>query len=334
MPRTRPSRTRPPRSERRTRRRLVLGAVALVAASLVAGLVLRGEAPVGHFVSAAAQDRFRAAYDRAMQDLPDAERVLDVRTSFGVVRVYRYAGSGTAEPLVLLPGRASASWVWADNLPSLLRMADVYTLDLLGEPGTSVQDRPITTDADQAQWLHEVLLALPEPRLHLVGVSIGGWTATNLALHQPAKVASLTLVEPVLVLDGLALEAVVRSIPASVRWLPKSWRDSFGSWTAGGAPVEDVPAAQLVEAGMQSYALRLPAPSQVAEEDLATLDLPVLVMLGERSPMQDSAAAAETATRALPQATVVVLSAATHALNGERPQEVADAVGGLLASAR
>jgi pimeloyl-ACP methyl ester carboxylesterase len=326
---------RPPRSNRppRRTRRLVLGAAALAAVSLVAGLVLRGEAPVGHFVSAAAQDRFRAAYDRALADLPDAERVLDVRTSFGVVRIYRYAGTGAAEPLVLLPGRASASPVWADNLPSLLRLADVYTLDLLGEPGLSVQDRPIASDADQAQWLHEVLVALPEPRLHLVGVSIGGWTATNLALHQPAKVASLTLVEPVLVLDDLALEAVVRSIPGSVRWLPKAWRDSFGSWTAGGAPVEDVPVAVLIEAGMQAYALRLPPPSRIAEPDLANLRLPVLVLLGGRSPMHDSAVAAETAARALPGASVEVFPEATHALNGEHPQEVADAVGRLLARA-
>ena len=333
MHRSRPRPDSRPERPRRTRR-LLLGAAALVAASLVAGMVLRGEAPVGHFTSAPAQDRFRTAYDRALADLPPAERVLDVRTSFGVVRLYRYAGSGSsAEPLVLLPGRASASPVWADNLPSLLRVADVYTLDLLGEPGLSVQDRPITSDADQAQWLHEVLLALPEPRVHLVGVSIGGWTATNLALRQPAKVATLTLLEPVLVLDDLALEAVVRSIPASVRWLPRSWRDSFGSWTAGGAPVEDVPVAGLIEAGMQAYALRLPAPTRVAEAELTRLDLPVLVLLGGRSPMHDSAAAAQVGRRALPRGTVEVVPDATHALNGERPQEVADAVARLVASA-
>ena len=34
----------------------------------------------------------------------------------------------------------------------------------------SVQERPITSHADQAQWLHEVLHTLPEPQVHLVGV--------------------------------------------------------------------------------------------------------------------------------------------------------------------
>jgi hypothetical protein len=47
---------------------------------------------------------------RSDPDLPSPQRTLDVRTSFGVVRVYRFAGAQpTKAPLVPLPGRASAS---------------------------------------------------------------------------------------------------------------------------------------------------------------------------------------------------------------------------------
>lgn len=100
--------------------------------------------------------------------------MLDVRTDYGVVRVYRFAGTGEVEsPLLLLPGRASASPVWADNLPGLLEIGDVYTIDLLGEPGMSVQERPIADDEVQAAWLHQVLEALPEDSFHVIGLSIG-----------------------------------------------------------------------------------------------------------------------------------------------------------------
>ena len=248
--------------DRRPRRRRVLAVVAAAAAAVgVVGLALRDTSPLGNFTSAAAKDRFVTAYDRAMADLPPAQRTLDVRTHFGVVRVYRFAGAQpTKAPIVLLPGRASASPVWADNLPALLKLRSVYTIDLLGEPGLSIQDRPITSDADQAQWLHEVLLQLPEPRVHLVGLSIGGWTTANLLVNQPSKATSATLLDPVYVFGDMSLEAILRSIPASVRWFPKAWRDDFASWTAGGAPVKDVPVAQMIEAGMQTYALHLPAP--------------------------------------------------------------------------
>ena len=255
----------------RPRRRPALAAVAVVSGAIgVLWLALRDTSQVGHFTSAAAKDRFVTAYNRAMTDLPPPQQTHDVRTSFGVVRVYRFAGAQPRKaPLVLLPGRASASPVWADNLPALLRLRSVYTIDLLGEPGLSIQDRPITSDADHAQWLREVLLQLPEPRVHLVGLSIGGWTTANLLLNQPNKVTSATLLDPVYVFGDLSLEAILRSIPASIHWFPKAWRDNFASWTAGGAPVKDVPVAQMIEAGMQTYALHLPAPSRIPEGRIA-----------------------------------------------------------------
>lgn len=313
------------RLRRLRRRHWLLGAAALTALAVVVSVaVLRSPSPVGYFTSAQAQDRYLAAYRQAMADLPEPDRTLDVRTGYGVVRLYYFTGADrAADPLLLLPGRSSASPVWADNVPSLLRSRSLYTVDLLGEPGLSIQQRPIETPQDHARWLHEVLLSLPEQRIHLLGLSIGGWAAVNLAAHRPEKVASLTLIEPVLVFADLSLEAIVRSIPASVRWFPKAWRDSFASWTANGAPVEDVPVARMIEAGMQTYVLKLSAPNRISEQQLRKLDIPTLVLLAGESGMHDSADAADLARRTLPQATVNVYPQASHAINGEYPDRIA-----------
>ena len=303
--------------------------VILVAAGLVAGVTVvaaRNTYPVGHFTSAAGQDRFLAAYDKAMQVLPAPEQALDLRTQFGVVRVYRFTSSASTGqvPIVLLPGRASASPIWADNLPTLLRQAPIYTVDLLGEPGMSIQSRPITGGADQAQWLNQVVAQLPEPQFDLLGVSIGGWTAMNLAVHDPHTIRSVILLDPVFVFGPISTPAIIRSIPASVGWLPKSWRDNFNSWTANGAPVEDVPAAEMIEAGMQSYALKLPSPQQVTEQQLSNLTLPVLAILAGKSRMHDSRAAATVGERALRAGQVTVYRDASHAINGEYPKQIAE----------
>ncbi|MFJ8844460.1 alpha/beta fold hydrolase [Streptomyces cyaneofuscatus] len=247
-------------------------------------------------------------------------------------------------PLVLLPGRASASPVWADNLPSLLAIGDVYTVDLLGEPGMSIQDRPITGDDDQAAWLHQVLEALPEESFHLVGLSIGGWTAANLALHhlalhdlalhQPTRIETLTLIDPVYVFDDMPWRTIARSLPASLSWLPKSWRDSFNSYTAGGAPVEDVPVAHMIEAGMKHYSLKLPQPVRISEDRLATLDMPVLAILAGRSVMHDAQTAARAAERALPVGTVHTYEDASHAISGEYPGRIAKDIAAFTAAHR
>lgn len=321
-----------PHGPRRGRRRwVVVGAVVVLL--LVGGLAVRDTSPVGHFRSAEAKDRFVQTYDAAMQDLPAPDETLDLRTSFGVVRAYYFQGAEPqTEPLVLLPGRASASPVWADNLPSLLEVRSVYTLDLLGEPGMSIQDRPIESDEDHAQWLDEALAQLPHQQVHLLGASIGGWTAMNLAVHDPDRLASVSVLDPVYVFGDMSFEAIVRSVPAAFHWFPRSWRDSFSSWTAGGAPVDDVPIADMIEAGMQSYALKLPAPSRIAVEDIADLDVPVLAILAGESRMHDAQEGADTAEQVLTEGRVELYPEASHAINGEYPTEIAADVSAFLAS--
>lgn len=307
--------------------RVTLIVIGLVPFVVVFGM--RQPAPVGHWDNTDGQDRFLRAYRTAFAVLPTPAETIDVRTDFGFVRVYRFASTGAGTtgsgslPLVLLPGRASATPVWADNMPSLLRIGDVYTIDLLGEPGMSVQDRPIRDDEEQAEWLHQTLRALPPERFHLVGLSIGGWTAVNLALHRPDHIASLTVIDPVYVFADMPLGTIVRSIPAALAWLPRSWRDSFNSYTAGGVPVGDEPVADMIEAGMQHYRLRLPQPTRISEERLGRLDLPVLAIIAGNSVMHDPESAAETARRALPHGTVRLYPGASHAVNGEQPAQIA-----------
>ena len=319
------------------RRRPVLRV--LLALLVIGGLAawgLRDTSPVGHFTDRSGRDALVARYAAAMTALPRPQRTLDLRTAYGVVRVYRFRGADDRlPPLLLLPGTSSSTPLWADNLPSLLGERSVYTVDLLGEPGLSIQDAPITGPDDQAAWLADVLRQLPEPRIHLFGLSIGGWTATNLLVRQPelarsGKVVSLTVVEPVQVYADLSLEAIVRSIPAALPWLPKAGRDSFLSWTAGGAPVEDNAVAALIEQGMQSYRMKLPGLQRITEDEVHRLDLPVLTIIAGRSPMHDGPVAAEVARRTRPADPVLVYSDATHAINGEHPDRLAADVAAFL----
>lgn len=307
------------KTSRRIWRRLLVG-------GLVSGAVLvtlfRTPSPVGHWTSTEGHIAYVSTYREAMGALPTPSAIMDVRTDFGIVRVYRFVGSGPSSvPLVLLPGTASGSPVWADNIPSLLQIGDIYTIDLLGEPGMSVQERPITDAADQAQWLDQALAALPEDRFHLVGMSIGGWTAANLATLVPQRVASLTVIDPVFVFDSIPLWTIIRSIPASVSWLPSSWRDRFNSWTAGGAPVKDVPVARMIEAGMQHYAMRLPQPVRITEQALSEMPVPMLAIIAGASVMHDTVNANAVAERTADR--VRHYPTASHAINGEYPTEIA-----------
>lgn len=326
-----------PRSARSWSRLRGVTTAALVAALVVAisAAALRTPSSVGHWIDADGQDAYDAAYEAAFADLPEPAAVVDVRTEFGFVRTYRFSATGPDAgevPIMLLPGTASGTPVWAANLPSLLQLGDVIALDLLGEPGMSVQSRPITSAADQAAWLHEVIEALPEREVHLLGLSIGGWTAANLAVREPEGIASMTLLDPVMVIDDMPIEMIVRSIPASIPWLPRSLRDGFNSWVAGGATVDGVAVADMIEAGMQHYAMAQPGPTRITPEQLEELTVPTLAIVAGQSVIHDTDTAVATAESAFGADHVVLYPDATHAINGEYADDIAADMSAFLAS--
>ncbi|MFB1295430.1 alpha/beta fold hydrolase [Mycobacterium sp. pW049] len=258
-----------------------------------------------------------------MEALPAVDETYDVPTSFGTVRVYRFDGPG-GRPVVLLPGRNASTPMWADNLPGLLAHRTVFAADLLGEPGLSVQQRPIAGAEDQAQWFGEMLdgLALGGP--HLMGVSFGGWAAANFAVRRPGRASSLTLLDPAMTFAPIAFRMLLASIPMGVPGAPERYRRWVLRWISGGAELDEYdPVAALIDSGTRDYVLRQPVPARFTDDQLRSLDVPVLALLAGRSVIHDARRAAETARKLLPRGRVEVWPEASHAISGEYPTEIA-----------
>jgi len=231
---------------------------------------------VGHFRSAAAFEHFRAAYRTGMAGLPPFSELLDVPTSFGTVRAYRFDGPADPAPVLMLQGRNASTPVWRANLPGVLNGRTAYCIDLLGEAGLSVQDRPITGPDDQAQWLDETLAGLGLNAIHLMGVSIGGWTATNCAVRRPGRVTSLTLLDPAMTFAPIPVKTALMSVVLFAPGVPEALRRRVLRWIAGGADADDsVPEAALIAAGSSDFVLRSAMPKLFTDDQLRSLDIPV-----------------------------------------------------------
>ena len=118
---------------------------------------------------------------------------IDVHTSLGVTRAYRWAGDGT--PIVFLHGGGMTSVCWAPYAETLSRR-DVYAVDIMGDAGRSEPVAWISCAADFAVWLDETLAGLGVERAHLVGHSLGGFVALSTAAYRPDRVSSLVLLDP------------------------------------------------------------------------------------------------------------------------------------------
>jgi 3-oxoadipate enol-lactonase len=103
-----------------------------------------------------------------------------------------YIEAGAGEPLLLIMGFGGDHLAWAFQTPVFAQQYRVVAFDNRGVGLSDVPDVPYTTRmmADDALGL---LDALGIERTHVLGVSMGGMIAQELALNHPGRVRSLQL---------------------------------------------------------------------------------------------------------------------------------------------
>ena len=119
-----------------------------------------------------------------------ATNALDVRGT--PVRLQR-AGEGA--PLLYLHG-AGAGGRWLSFQEALAQRFDVIAPTHPGHGGSPAAEW-IEDISDLAFHYLDLLDALKLPRVHLVGASIGGWIAAEIAVMASPRLSSLVLIDPV-----------------------------------------------------------------------------------------------------------------------------------------
>ncbi|MCI0453906.1 MAG: alpha/beta hydrolase [Candidatus Dadabacteria bacterium] len=108
------------------------------------------------------------------------------------INIY-YEIHGEGEPLLLIEGLGYSNWMWFKQIPAISRAYKVIVFDNRGVGNTDKPDSEYTieTMADDAAGL---LKALGVDSAHVLGVSMGGFIAQELALNYPDMIKSLILV--------------------------------------------------------------------------------------------------------------------------------------------
>ncbi|MEL6983429.1 MAG: alpha/beta fold hydrolase, partial [Actinomycetota bacterium] len=138
--------------------------------------------------SAAAEQRYRDLDAELWQrDLTGpAPEVLDVATSFGTTRAYRWPGEGP--PIVFLHGMGDTSIRWIP-FAERLEGREVYAIDIMGDVGASSPTVGFTSAADYPDWLHQAITALAITNPVVVGYSLGGYVALSYAMSGAGSVS-------------------------------------------------------------------------------------------------------------------------------------------------
>jgi len=102
--------------------------------------------------------------------------------------------AGTGEPLLFLHG-ARGAYRW---LPFMADLAERFDVIVPEHPGFGESETPdwLDTIGDLAFFYLDFIRALNLRRVHLVGTSLGGWIAGELAVRSTRDLATLTSVAP------------------------------------------------------------------------------------------------------------------------------------------
>jgi pimeloyl-ACP methyl ester carboxylesterase len=245
------------------------------------------------------ESAFLAAYHAALNGWPVPHEETDVSTRFGSTHVIT-TGPKDAPALVLLHGYWATSAMWSRNIADF-RDYRVYAIDVMGQPSRSIPDEPVRSGADYVAWLTDTLNALHLDRISLVGMSFGGWLALAYAVTAPRRMQKLVLLSP-----GGLLPMVRRfSLQGMLMvFVPSRLTvNSFMHWL--GFTEDDARAVvDLMYLGLKHF--RAPTetarvmPTVFSDEELRTIRVPVLLLIGEHEVMSDPAAALGRARRLIP----------------------------------
>lgn len=121
-----------------------------------------------------------------MIDLP-YESVKDVKI------YYEIHGPSEAPPIVWIAGWGNSYWLWFRQIPAFKEQYRCIIFDNRGAGRSSKPDYPYTMSmfADDTVGLMD---ALSIDSAHIVGVSMGGFIAQQIAVSYPQKVQSLVLI--------------------------------------------------------------------------------------------------------------------------------------------
>ncbi|WP_396911115.1 alpha/beta fold hydrolase [Mycolicibacterium sp.] len=155
---------------------------------------LLGRAHFG-FKSADARQHYLELYEELRGLSPPDNAVHDIPTKFGAVRVCRHGRAGGV-PIVLLRGYLSTSAMWAHQVTDLAGNFTVYTIDMPGQAGASMQSRSLRTPDYCARCIENLFDGLDLTDVVLVGHSYGSWIATHSVAHLPERLSTMTLTDP------------------------------------------------------------------------------------------------------------------------------------------
>lgn len=232
---------------------------------------------------------------------------------------------GGGEPLLYLHGANGAGQV----VPFMTALAERYDVLVPEHPGFGASDEPDWLDNihDVAYFYLDFLEALDLEDVHLVGMSIGGWIALEIAVRNTARLKTLTLAGPAgIYVPGLTTGDVFAWSPAET--LRQAFHDPAVAEKAIAALPENVEADDTFLKNRATVARLAWEPrfhDPHLEKWLHRIDVPTRIVWAENDNFL-SVGYADALARLIPGAQVTIVPDCGHLIYIEKPADFVAAI--------
>ncbi len=264
------------------------------------------------YKSQAGKEAVEAYYREALRRWPVPNRQRVIPTCQGDTFVV-VSGDEDAPPVVLFHGSGTNSSIWIRDVAEWSQHHRVYAVDMIGEPGFSAPSRPSLRCDAYADWLDDVWDRLGLSAASIVGVSLGGWLALDCAVKRPERVTSLSLLCP----SGVGAQNHGTLVKAGLLLLLGAWgrRQAF-RLVAGNAAVRGE-VSHFVTLVFRHFRPRMEKLPIRTNNELATLTMPVQLILGGRDVLIRSEETRDRMKRHVPDLHLTYLEDEGHLLPGQ-----------------
>jgi pimeloyl-ACP methyl ester carboxylesterase len=278
--------------------------------------------------SESAETRLMQIYDERLAEWPIPYEELNLETSYGTVHVIA-SGPVDAEPVLLLHASELSATSWARNI-AIFANYRTYAIDHIGEVNKSrlsnVEIYPKTRE-ELAALYAEIADLLGVERSMIVGASNGGFLAMNYAIQYPERATRLILAGP-MGLTPPPLQMGLRLVAAQFIHLP-SIEQATLKWVLGSSPVVLEPYGEWFVTLMRGAFPCVVPPVGIPSDELAQIQVPVLLILGSHDNVVGNADRAAAAARVMPNVQIEVLDSA-HLVNWEKSDDVNESIARFL----
>lgn len=275
------------------------------------------------------EKEYLQAYEKSLSLWPISYSTYYVNTSYGQTHVIE-SGVQDGPPLVLLHGASMSSTMWYPNVHIWGKKYRIYAIDIMGDKNKSIVEKEFTSRRAYADWLMEVLDALDVQKADIVGLSFGALNAMNFILHEPNRVKRAVLISPAetfVSFDPLFYQyafGMVQNKEGVQQFLNWIFKERYQLHPFIHNQLEA--AFMWVNPNRSSKPTQSGFPYVCTDEELLSIQTPILLLLGENEVMYNPIEAMERAKSFIPNIDVEIVEGAGHLLSMEKPDSINERV--------